>query len=316
MTLYLALTLAVLGLTGGFFSGWLGIGGGIIMAPLLLYVPAAIGTGVLDMKVVAGLTVVQSLFATGSGVLAHRRTQHVSRPLVLWMGTGITAGSLAGALYSKYLVANVLLAIFAGLALLAAAMMLIPYREAEREPRAMDVAFNQPLALLLGLLLGSVSGLVGQSGAFIIIPAMLYILKSPARTTIGSSLGIVFLAASPAPSENGNQPDRLHHGAFLCQWRHGGRLAGKQPLGSHQTQTSAPGAGCADRGNGSAHGLGCGDGIIQAFQPMVLPLLRLMTRSGTLMDDPRRCSGPLPTPPRCRITQKQRTSAPELKIID
>lgn len=195
MTLYLALTLAVLGLTGGFFSGWLGIGGGIIMAPLLLYVPAAIGTGVLDMKVVAGLTVVQSLFATGSGVLAHRRTQHVSRPLVLWMGTGITAGSLAGALYSKHLDANVLLAIFAGLALLAAAMMLIPYREAEREPQALAVAFNQPLALLLGLVLGSVSGLVGQSGAFIIIPAMLYILKIPTRTTIGSSLGIVFLAA-------------------------------------------------------------------------------------------------------------------------
>ncbi len=99
MTLYLALTLAVLGLTGGFFSGWLGIGGGIIMAPLLLYVPAAIGSGVLDMKVVAGLTVVQSLFATGSGVLAHRKARHVSRPLVLWMGAGITAGSLAGALY-------------------------------------------------------------------------------------------------------------------------------------------------------------------------------------------------------------------------
>ncbi|MHB8922935.1 MAG: sulfite exporter TauE/SafE family protein, partial [Thermoleophilia bacterium] len=67
MTVQLASTLVCLGLAGGFFSGWLGIGGGIIMAPLLLYVPAALGVGDLDMKTIAGLTMVQSLFATGSG---------------------------------------------------------------------------------------------------------------------------------------------------------------------------------------------------------------------------------------------------------
>jgi len=196
VTLSLAITLLVLGLAGGFFSGWLGIGGGIIMAPLLLYVPSALGVyNGMNMKVVAGLTMVQSLFATGSGVIVHRKFKHVSRPLVLWMGASITAASLAGSLLSKNISADVLLAVFATLALAAAAMMLIPRVEPGVEPLASQVSFNRPLALCSALLIGLIGGMVGQSGAFIIIPVLLYVLRIPTRTAIGSSLGITFLAA-------------------------------------------------------------------------------------------------------------------------
>lgn len=195
LTVELAITLFCLGLLGGFFSGWLGIGGGIIMAPLLLYVPEALGTGALDMKVVAGLTMVQSLFASGSGVLVHRRFRHVNRELVLWMGSSIIVATLAGALASHYVSAETLLGIFALLAFIAAFMMFLPRQEVETEPVASGVEFNHTLAVACAAGIGLVGGLVGQSGAFIIIPVMLYVLKIPTRTTIGSSLGIVFLSA-------------------------------------------------------------------------------------------------------------------------
>lgn len=195
MTFFLATTLIVLGLFGGFFSGWLGIGGGIIMAPLLLYVPAAIGAGSLDMKTVAGLTMTQSLFATGSGAIVHRKFQYLSRKLVLWMGAGATIASLAGAVYSQHLSSTVLEGIFVLLALIAAGLMLIPYTDAAEEPAAAAVSFNRALAFICALAIGFVGGMVGQSGAFIVIPVMLYVLKIPTRTAIGSSLGIVFLAA-------------------------------------------------------------------------------------------------------------------------
>lgn len=195
MTVALAITLLGLGLVGGFFSGWLGIGGGIIMAPLLLYVPRALGVGELDMKVVAGLTMVQSLFATGSGVIVHHKYRNVSRDLILWMGASIAAASLAGALLSRYVPARVLLGIFAALALVAAAVMFIPFREQKAGPAAKEVCFNHGLAVGCSAGLGLVGGLVGQSGAFIVIPVMLYVLKIPTRTAIGSSLGIVFLSA-------------------------------------------------------------------------------------------------------------------------
>ncbi|MHB9112227.1 MAG: sulfite exporter TauE/SafE family protein [Thermoleophilia bacterium] len=195
MTFSLATTLIALGLVGGFFSGWLGIGGGIVMAPLLLYVPAAIGSGALDMKTVAGLTMVQSLFATGSGAAVHRRFQYLNRPLILWMGGGATMASLAGAIFSRHMSANFLEGIFSILALAAAVLMLIPHTEARGEPAAASIDFNRVLALICALAIGLVGGMVGQSGAFIFIPVMLYVLKIPTRTAIGSSLGIVFLAA-------------------------------------------------------------------------------------------------------------------------
>lgn len=209
MTVSLAITLVALGLAGGLFSGWLGIGGGIIMAPLLLYVPSLLGVGDLDMKDVAGLTVVQSLFATGSGVLVHRHFRFVSRPLVLWAGISVSITAFTGALLSGHVSSDLLLGIFAAMAIVAAALMFIPKREPEREPLAEEVSFNRGLTAAIFLFLGFVGGLVGQTGAFIIIPVMLYVLRIPTRTTIGSSLGVVFLAgiAGTAGKALGGQID-------------------------------------------------------------------------------------------------------------
>ena len=57
------LLIGTLGIFCGFLSGVLGIGGGIIMAPLLLYVPPLFGFEPLPMRTVAGLTIMQGLVA-------------------------------------------------------------------------------------------------------------------------------------------------------------------------------------------------------------------------------------------------------------
>ncbi|MBW7477746.1 sulfite exporter TauE/SafE family protein [Paenibacillus oenotherae] len=54
---------------------------------------------------------------------------------------------------------------------------------------------NYPLLLFVPAFLGIVSGIVGAGGAFILIPIMLTVLKIPIRTTIASSLAIVFISA-------------------------------------------------------------------------------------------------------------------------
>lgn len=58
------------------------------------------------------------------------------------------------------------------------------------------VEFHRALAFGIPLILGFLLGMVGQAGAFILIPVMLYVLKIPTRIAIGSSLGIVFVSAS------------------------------------------------------------------------------------------------------------------------
>ncbi|MNP60297.1 Sulfite exporter TauE/SafE [compost metagenome] len=49
--------------------------------------------------------------------------------------------------------------------------------------------------MISAFLVGIVSGIVGAGGAFILIPIMLTVLRIPTRTTIASSLAIVFISA-------------------------------------------------------------------------------------------------------------------------
>ena len=47
--------------TGAFASGLVGVGGAIVMIPLLLYVPPLLGVGSLDIKLVAGVTMAHQM---------------------------------------------------------------------------------------------------------------------------------------------------------------------------------------------------------------------------------------------------------------
>ncbi|MBI2863335.1 MAG: sulfite exporter TauE/SafE family protein [Chloroflexi bacterium] len=190
-----AATVFFLALGVSFASGLLGIGGGIIMTPLLLYLPPAVGLTPLDMREVAGLTMVQGLFGAASGVLRHNKYGFVSRSLVAYMGSTIAVCSLLGAVLSRSVTADALQAVFAVLAAVAAGLMFLPKREGDKIGHDGSLKFNRPLAIAVAATVGGLGGLVGQGGAFILIPLMLYVLGLPTRLTLGSSLGIVLFSA-------------------------------------------------------------------------------------------------------------------------
>jgi uncharacterized membrane protein YfcA len=191
----LLVTLLALGLGGGFLSGLLGLGGAIFMIPLLLYVPPLLGVGLLTMKDVAAVSMVQVLSASLTGVLVHNRNRFVSKRLVVVMGLMNAVGNLAGSLYSKNTKSSLLLAIFATLAIIAAVVMFIPRREQGGDVAPEDVEFNVPLAAAVSLAIGCFGGMVGAPGAFLYIPVLIYVLNLPTRIVIGSTLGIVLLGA-------------------------------------------------------------------------------------------------------------------------
>jgi uncharacterized protein len=188
-------TLVLLGLGGGFLSGLLGLGGAIFMIPLLLYVPPMLGVGQLDMKQVAAISMVQVLSASLSGLVVHHKNRFVSKSLLINMGLMNAVGNLAGSLFSKYTKSAFLLAIFATMAVIAAVVMFVPKREQGEGVSPDELQYNKPLASAISLAIGCFGGMVGAPGAFVYIPAMIYILNIPTRIVIGSTLGIVFLGA-------------------------------------------------------------------------------------------------------------------------
>jgi hypothetical protein len=182
------------GLGVSLLSGLLGIGGGIVLAPALLYLPQLFGIGSLDMRAVAGLTMTQALFACLSGAWRHRSYDFVCWPLVQWMGITIAGASFAGAIASSLVRNEALMGIFAILALTAAILMILPQEE-KLLAKGGAVSFSRPLAVAIALGIGFLGGLVGQGGSFILIPLMLWLLRLPVRVAMGSNLAIVALAS-------------------------------------------------------------------------------------------------------------------------
>lgn len=194
MTLTFAATLLALGLLGAFVAGLLGVGGAIVMIPLLLYVPPLLDVGRLDMKMVAGVTMTQVLVAAASGVLAHHRYGAVDRPLALHGGLAMAAGSLVGALGSKHVDDRWLLLVFALMVTAAAGLMFAPTR-GDEPPAGAAVEFSRVRAAVVTAGVGLMAGLVGAGGGFLLVPLLLAVVGVPIRVTIGSSLAITALAA-------------------------------------------------------------------------------------------------------------------------
>lgn len=191
----LAVLVFLLGFAVSLLSGLLGIGGGIVLAPALLYLPSLLGLGHLDMKTVSGLTVTQGLFACLSGTLRHDRHKAVNHRLVAWMGMTFFASALSGALISRWVASDILVLVFAGMALVAAVLMWVPVDDQAPDHTSYSGEFDVNFAVGIALVVGFLGGLAGQGGSFLLIPLLLHGLKLPTRIAIGSNVALVAISS-------------------------------------------------------------------------------------------------------------------------
>ncbi len=185
--------MVVLGFAGAFFSGLVGVGGAIIMVPLLLYVPPLLGLPPLGIKTVSAITIVQVTAASLAGLAGHLHGG-LDRRLFLTLGLSMIGASFIGSLASAFVPAALIEGVFATMALVAAVLMLA--RRSRTPPETVGAPhFGALLAIAVGTVVGLLAGLVGAGGAFLLIPLMLYLLKIPMRVAVGTSLAIVAAAA-------------------------------------------------------------------------------------------------------------------------
>lgn len=195
MTPAFAATLALLGFAGAFVSGLVGVGGAIVMIPLLYYVPPLLGVGSLPMREVSGVTMVQVLAASAVGAWTHGRHAAVHRGLALRGGMAMAVASLAGAVVSSQLSARALLSVFAVMATVALPLLAVRPVAADKSATPAGTALSRTLAVVALVLIGFASGLVGAGGAFLTVPVMIALLRLPVRLAIGTSLAVTVMSA-------------------------------------------------------------------------------------------------------------------------
>lgn len=187
-------TLFFISTLGGFLAGFLGLGGAVVMIPLMLTVPPLVNVGTLTMKSVAGLSMVQVLFSSMSGIIIHKKNNYVHYQSLLLIGIPMGLFALIGSYFSKYLNNEHMLVLFACVILLAFFLLFFD-RNRQELIDVKAIVVNRKLSLGIGAVIGTISGIVGAGGGFILIPLMVKVLKLPLKITIGTSLGIVFIGA-------------------------------------------------------------------------------------------------------------------------
>jgi len=196
VTLAFALTLTALGVVGSFVSGLVGVGGAIVMIPLLYYVPPLLSVGSLDIKHVAGVTMAQVLSASLVGAWSHGRGAKVHHRLAIVGGAAMASGALVGAVASTYVTGRALLTIFALMATSALPLMFVRPQPASEESPDRNIPFDLLGAVAYPGAIGIGSGLVGAGGAFLLVPVLIALLRVPVRISIGTSLAMTAMSAS------------------------------------------------------------------------------------------------------------------------
>tara|TARA_B100000287_G_scaffold233098_1_gene219463 strand:- start:1592 stop:2500 length:909 start_codon:yes stop_codon:yes gene_type:complete len=201
--------LIILGLAVGFLSGMFGVGGGFLMTPLLILmgIPPAVAVASEANHILA---------ASVSGFLAHMRRKNFDFLMGIILLTGGVAGSIIGVFLLKYLlsigyekifisISYVLILIVVGFYMLKESISSLKNISDGKIKKLHDHAWFHGLPfklkfrkshlyisvlppIIIGLIAGILSSVMGVGGGFILIPAMIYILGMPTQIVVGTSL--------------------------------------------------------------------------------------------------------------------------------
>jgi uncharacterized membrane protein YfcA len=183
----------VIGVIVGFLAGLLGIGGGAVMVPMLLWVFAINGFPEANMMHLALATAMATiLFTSLSSVRAHAARGGVDWRVVKGMLPGIVVGSLAGALLASSQKSRPLAMFFGAFMLYAATNMLV-----EVKPKATRTLPGRGGLFAAGGVISVFSSVLAAGGAFLTVPFLAW-CNVPLTRAIGTAAAVGFPLAAAA----------------------------------------------------------------------------------------------------------------------
>lgn len=177
----------------GLIAGLLGVGGGIVLVPVMFWMFTLIQfSEEMAVKIAVATSLTTIIFTSISSMNAHRKRGAVDFALLRRWAPWLGLGALAGGLATKVLAGDVLTGVFGFVALAAAINLSIP--------RTLVIADKLPHATIqwgLALVNGFISALMGIGGGTLGIP-FLTAFSFPIHRAVGTASAFGLLIAVPA----------------------------------------------------------------------------------------------------------------------
>jgi len=189
----LIIALAATGIVGGILAGLLGVGGGIVIVPVLFHILPYFGVGDdIRMHVAVGTSLATIILTSISSARSHYKKGAIDTQLLKRWGPIIFIGVLFGTWFASKTDATILTGIFAVLALFVAANMAFRPENVHLS----DKLPGSPFKELIALFIGSFSAMMGIGGGTFTVP-ILTLFSYPIRKAVGTAAAIGLIISIP-----------------------------------------------------------------------------------------------------------------------
>lgn len=167
---HLIILLLALGLLNGILAGLLGIGGGLVIVPAMVWLLPKVGVPAEHLMHMALATSMATIcFTAVSSAYAHHKRGSVSAPLLKILVPTIAIGGLLGAYIADLINSIWLGRIFGAGAIIMGLQMVLG-----KQPMAKGSDLSSLSATPAGVSIGALSSLLGIGGGSFVVPYLLY----------------------------------------------------------------------------------------------------------------------------------------------
>lgn len=203
--------IAIVGLLSGIVGALIGLGGGVILVPAMLF----LGTSLaffpeLSPQKIVGLSVIMMIFTGLSSTLSYIKVKTVDYRSGIIFFIGSAPGTIVGAFVNKgldlpsfNLYFGILLVFLSVLLLVRDKLKAVHWFVNNgkiytfKDNTNKEYVYGYPIwfALILTFVVGFASGLFGIGGGSIMVPAMILLFLFPPHVAVGTSMFMVFLSS-------------------------------------------------------------------------------------------------------------------------